>query len=151
MATAPYVILMNNDTEAVEGWLEKLEEPLHEDIIGLSGSRTTTDGSWQGRHPAGEGWKMLSETAMLAFFCTMFKLETIHKTGLLDEAFGLGLGDDDDYCFRVHQKGYRLALVQDLVIPHHHRSSFKQLYTDEELKKIQETNIQKFKDKHGIV
>lgn len=151
LANSPYIVLMNNDTEAVEGWLEKLREPLMEGNIGASGSRTTTDGSWQGRVPEGEGYRMLPGNAMLAFFCTMFKKEVIDKTGLLDESFGLGLGDDDDYCYRMHQKGFRLALVQDMVIPHHHRSSFKQLYTDDELKELQEKNIKKFKDKHGIV
>ena len=139
LSQAEHVVLMNNDTEAVPGWLEKLAAPLKHMVV-LSGPRTTAKMSWQGRTPPGEGFKILPETAMLAFFCTMFRRDIFDVVGVLDEDFGLGFGDDDHYCWKVQSKGYRLALVEDLVIPHHHRSSFQTLYSREEISEQQWAN-----------
>ena len=64
---------------------------------------------------------------MLVFFCVMIKREVINKIGLLDEKFGVGLGDDDDYCHRAEAAGFRLAFVGNLEIYHKHKATFKAL------------------------
>ena len=147
--SSPYVVIMNNDTEAVPGWIDKLTEPLKADPkIMLSGPLTTTPESWQGQYPKGRiGW-VPRTTGMLAFFCTMFKYEVFDLVGVLDEDFGVGFGADDDYCARVLKKGYKMALVQDLVIPHHHRSTFKKLYSDDTIKQMQSAALEKYYKKH---
>lgn len=146
-STAEYVVLMNNDTEAVKDWLKKLTKPFKQfNNVGLTGPRTTTKGSWQGNWQGTNGTLILSKTSMLAFFCTMIKREVIEKVGYLDEGFGVGFGDDDNYCNRA-QKFFDLALVQDLVIPHHHRSTFKKIYSDNEIKEMQNKAMELFKQK----
>jgi len=150
-STADYVIIMNNDTEAVENWLEKLVEPLIENNnVGASGPLTTTPNSWQGVYPKDKTGYVIREKGMLAFFCTMFKKEIFKKIGLLDESFGVGFGDDDDYCKRILDGGYRLSLVQDLIIPHHHRSTFKKIYSDNEIKNMQDNAMTTYKTKHRL-
>lgn len=147
LSTAPFVVLMNNDTEAVEGWLEKLEAPITADPrIGLTGPRTTTPNSWQGRAPAGEGYRILPPGAMLAYFCTMFQRKVFDRLGVLDESYGVGFGDDDEFSRRAQRAGYHLALVQDLVIPHHHRTTFHTLYTVDEVKAMQDRAIAHFRE-----
>lgn len=149
-STAPYVVLMNNDTEAVSNWLKKLSNPLIVDEhIGLSGPLTTTPDSWQGKYPKGKTGFVIRKKGMLAFFCTMFRREVIKKVGLLDENFGVGFGDDDDYCHRVLDAGYKMALVQDLVIPHHHRTTFKQLYDKETIIHMKNNAISQFHEKYN--
>lgn len=151
LAAAPYIVIMNNDTEAVGGWIEKLMHPLQVDYrTGAAGPRATADGSWQGRWEGTEGWLRLPESAMLAFFCTMFRHDVIKNVGMLDESFGVGLGDDDDYSRRIINAGYRLALVQDLVIPHHHRTTFRSLYSESEITEMQDTAMQRYKEKHDL-
>jgi len=148
---APYLVLMNNDTEAVPGWLEKLAEPLEKNRnIMLSGPLTTTPNSWQGRYPKGKKGYAIRTNGMIAFFCTMFKREVFTKVGMLDERFGVGFGDDDDYCLRVLNAGYVMALVQDLVIPHHPRSTFKKIYGEANIKGMEVAAIDKFKEKHRL-
>jgi GT2 family glycosyltransferase len=148
---APYLVLMNNDTEAVPGWLAKLSEPLEKNRnIMLSGPLTTTPNSWQGRYPKGKKGYAIRTNGMIAFFCTMFKREVFTKVGMLDERFGVGFGDDDDYCLRVLNAGYVMALVQDLVIPHHHRSTFKKIYGEANIKGMEVAAIDKFKEKHQL-
>lgn len=151
VCSAPFVVLMNNDTEAVKGWTEKLCEPfLKNRKVMLTGPLTTTAESWQGKYPKDKrGW-VIRERGMLAFFCTMFRSEVFDKVGLLDENFGVGFGDDDDYCMRVRRAGYLMALVQDLVIPHHHRSTFRKIYSEETIKEMQDRAIKKYKEKHGL-
>lgn len=86
---------------------------------------------------------------MLAFFCTMFRSSVWQEIGLLNEVFGIGFGDDDDYCERIHNAGYDLALVQDLIIPHDHRSTFKAHFKDDEIEEMQKKNLDIFKKLHN--
>jgi GT2 family glycosyltransferase len=146
-STAPYIVLMNNDTEAAPKWLEKLKEPLVDDV-GLSGPVTTAKRSWQGRWNKKGGIYILPPGRMLAFFCTMIRRDVIEKVGLLDESFGMGFGDDDDYCVRASKAGFKLALVQDLVIPHHHRTTFTKIFGAKKVQEMQAVAIKKFREKH---
>ncbi len=144
---APFIVLMNNDTEAAPQWIEKLMKPFEEERVGASGPLTTTRDSWQCRQKVKPGYLVLNESSMLAFFCTMFRREVFDKVGLLDEDFGVGFGDDDDFSDRMHRAGYRLALVTELVIPHHHRSTFKKLYEKAEIHRMQVAAIDLFYEK----
>lgn len=146
ISEAPYVVIMNNDTEAVPGWLEKLRMPLKPPVM-LSGPRTTTKESWQGKAPSGSGHVILSRGAMLAFFCVMLDRKVLDVVGLLDEDFGVGFGDDDNYCARVHAAGFRLVLVQDLVIPHMHRTTFRSLYDEYQIRIMQREALKLHFDK----
>jgi GT2 family glycosyltransferase len=148
--TSPYVVLMNNDTQAVPLWIEKLSAPFRIPQVMLTGPLTTTPESWQGKYTKGrKGW-IVRESGMLAFFCTMFRATVFTEIGVLDESFGVGFGDDDDYCMRVTNAGYKMALVQDLIIPHYHRSTFRKIYDEATIKEMQEKAIEKFKVKHRL-
>lgn len=136
-STAPFVVLMNNDTEAAPGWLAALRAPLT-GRVGATGPVTTARGSWQGREAViPRRVRIIPPGMMLAFFCVMLRKDVIEKVGLLDETFGVGLGDDDDYSRRIQAAGYQLALVCGLVIPHHHRSTFRALYSQDEIRGMQ--------------
>lgn len=143
ISSAPYVVLLNNDTRVAPAWLEKLLHPLV-GLVGMSGPRTTTTRSWQGRVKESSGVRILGAGCMLAFFCVALRREVIEKVGYLDEDFGHGLGDDDWYCLQVQRKGWQLALVQDLVIAHDHRSTFHTLHTEDEVKALQEAALEIF-------
>jgi len=152
LAISPYIILLNNDTKVVPNWVEKLKFPLETDSkIAACGPVTTATDCWQGREKLGEGYRVLPKSAMLAFFCVMLKKEAVDKVGLLDENFGVGLADDDDYCHRLKQAGYTLALAQSLLIPHYHRTTFKSLYTPTQLDAMKENGLAMFRRKYGLV
>jgi GT2 family glycosyltransferase len=61
---------------------------------------------------------------ILAFFCVAIKREVINKVGLLDEVYGIGMFEDDDYCMRVKKAGYSLICADDVLIHHHLGASF---------------------------
>jgi len=142
-STAPFVVVMNNDTEAADHWLQKMEGTLRVNTA-VCGPLTTTRDSWQGRVEEKPGYKLISTGAMVAFFCVMFRRDVLDTVGLLDEGYEMGLCDDDDYCRRVHAAGFRIALRTDLVIKHHHRSTFKLLYNDKEIAKMIEKGMKRF-------
>jgi Flp pilus assembly protein TadD len=51
-------------------------------------------------------------------FCMLITREVITKIGLLDERFGIGNFEDDDYCLRARQAGFRLMVAADVFIHH---------------------------------
>ena len=64
------------------------------------------------------------ETDSLAFFCVAMRRSVIEAVGLLDEAYGIGFFEDDDYCRRAQQAGYKLVIADDVFVHHHHSVSF---------------------------
>jgi O-antigen biosynthesis protein len=146
-SNAPFVVLMNNDTEAAPGWLRKLQRPLLEGSA-ISGPLSSASGSWQGTWQPRVGDPVeVPANKSLAFFCTMITRQVFEQIGCLDESFGLGLGDDDEYCQRAREAGYRLALVQDLSIVHRHRSTFRTLFTRSQIHEIQQAAVKKLRAK----
>lgn len=154
-STSEKIVLMNNDTEAVEGWIDRMLQvfTIH-DRIGIVAPLCSIADSWQnieklkevwGEELPNDGYKKVD--GMVAFFCSMIDRQVIRKVGYLSEDFGIGLGDDDWYCHLVHEAGFEIYLTKNVVIPHHHRTSFKKLYTPEQLQEIQTKNILKFKSK----
>jgi GT2 family glycosyltransferase len=57
--------------------------------------------------------------------------EVIEKIGTLDEKFGIGMFEDDDYCMRTLQVGYTLVVTEECFIYHKGSVSFKKLSTQE--------------------
>lgn len=85
----------------------------------------------------------------LAFFCVCMRKATIEDVGLLDEDFGYGLGDDDEYCYRLRAHGYKLLVSLSTFVYHHHRTTFKALNLP--VDEIRRTNVQILsKKKHKI-
>lgn len=138
VSKAQFIVLMNNDTEAAPCWLEKLSAPIEEGRCGMSGPRTTTRGSWQGGPWIPNPPQKLDLGSMLAFFCVMMRRDVFVTVGYLDEDFGVGFGDDDNYCARVQAAGYALMFVPEVCIPHNHRTTFKAVYSKEQIQEMQD-------------
>jgi beta-1,4-mannosyl-glycoprotein beta-1,4-N-acetylglucosaminyltransferase len=47
------------------------------------------------------------------FFCAAFRRDLIRATGLLDEVFNPGYGEDIDFCRKVGELGYKVVQVPD--------------------------------------
>jgi GT2 family glycosyltransferase len=57
----------------------------------------------------------------------MLPRHTYEQIGELDEQFGRGFFEDDDYCRRIEQAGMKVLCVEDVFIHHHLSASFNKL------------------------
>jgi O-antigen biosynthesis protein len=81
----------------------------------------------------------------LSFFCVALRSDTIAKVGTLDEDFGVGLGDDDEYCHRLRTYGYKLMVSLGTFVYHWHRTTFKALNLS--VDSIRRKNVKTLHDK----
>jgi GT2 family glycosyltransferase len=86
---------------------------------------------------------------MLAFFCTLFRKEVFQKVGYLDEDFGIGYGDDDDFCQRMRQHKMKCAVAYGAYVYHDHQSTFSSMYSKDEIEKMKKSKLALFKQKHN--
>src|SRR5882724_5174804 len=75
-SVAPRIVILNNDTEVVPGWLQSLDAALVGNV-GLAGPRTNAQKCWQGKWRRRSGTVLLPRTAMLAFFCVMIRRDVV--------------------------------------------------------------------------
>jgi GT2 family glycosyltransferase/glycosyltransferase involved in cell wall biosynthesis len=163
-ATGDYFVLLNNDTFVTKGWLRDLIRPLMQDSsIGLTGPLTNNIGNEQkiiihyvdmqemqleARRFVRARLRHRYEANNLAFFCVATRRDVVENIGLLDEAYGLGFFEDDDYCQRVRAAAYRIAIVDDVFIHHHLSGSFDMLGSAEKQSQM-ERNKAIFENRWG--
>ncbi|MFY1872239.1 glycosyltransferase [Achromobacter xylosoxidans] len=154
IARGEYLVLLNNDTYVTSGWLGSLVRHLQRNSsMGIVGPVTNNIGN-ESRIDISYGSMDEMETAArrytsshmgetitlytAAFFCVAFTREIYEKVGELDEAFGIGMFEDDDYCRRVQQLGYTVACAEDVFIHHHHSASFNLMGVERRVKLFNE-------------
>lgn len=141
-ATGDVLVILNNDTHVTPGWVRGLCNHLHDPALGLVGPVTNNIGNeakidiayddmqammreaarYTRAHP---GERIPIRTA--AFFCVAMRRDTFERVGGMDESFGVGFFEDDDYCRRVEQAGLRVACAEDVFVHHHLSASFDAL------------------------
>jgi GT2 family glycosyltransferase/2-polyprenyl-3-methyl-5-hydroxy-6-metoxy-1,4-benzoquinol methylase len=143
MATGEYIVLLNNDTVVSRAWLTNMIRHLATRLqVGLIGPVTNEIGN-EAKIPVGYGslnempeWAaghvrehdgQTFEIPVLAMFCVAMRREIVEQVGLLDERFGLGMFEDDDYTRRIKEAGYTSVCAFDSFVHHVGRSSFKLL------------------------
>jgi len=163
-SNSDYVILLNNDTIVTRGWMTALVKHLENDNeMGMSGSVTNSIGNEakirahysniSEMHYFAEeytrthmGEIFYKQPNALAMFAICIKREVIEKCGYIDEAYAVGMFEDDDYSRAVNEAGYKLCIAEDSFVHHFDGSTFKKL-DDEKYRKIFEENMTKFNKK----
>jgi GT2 family glycosyltransferase len=77
----------------------------------------------------------------------MFDRKSFEEVGFLPTVYNLGLGDDDETCYNLIKNGKRVVFTPSTLCYHNHRTTFKKLFTEDELKKEQTKNIKLFKER----
>ena len=83
----------------------------------------------------------------LSGFCLLMKRAVYEKIGGLDERFGLGFFDDDDFAERALRAGFGLAVAHDLFVHHFGSRTFTGNGIDSE--KLLDDNARQFAAKWG--
>ena len=87
---------------------------------------------------------------MLAMFCVAMRSDVFEKVGLLDEQFGIGLFEDDDYTHRVKANGFRVACAADAFVHHFGQAAFKTLVANGEYQELFDENRRRYERKWNI-
>jgi GT2 family glycosyltransferase len=74
--------------------------------------------------------KAVEVSRSIAFFSVVMHRDTFEKVGCLDERYGLGLYDDDDYCQRIVGCGSKIWLAFDVYVWHLASTTFKKMYSN---------------------
>ena len=142
-ATGEYLIFLNNDTFVTDGWVGDLLAHFRRHTkLGLLGPITNRSGNESviriqysnmeqmavraRSYTAGHRQK-LTQPHVLHWFCVMTPRVVWEQVGELDEGFGIGMFEDDDYTYRVRAAGYEVACAEDVFVHHHHSASFGEL------------------------
>ena len=128
-----YIVILNNDTQVTPGWLGRMVRHLRDDDeLGLLGAVTNAigneaaieisykDGSEMisaSRRYTAAHFRSLIPVDNVTFFAVALRRATWERVGELDERFGLGFFEDDDYCRRVSESGLKIAVAEDGVRP----------------------------------
>lgn len=141
IASGDYVLLLNNDTAVSPGWLGNMINCLESDeSIGIVGPRSNCAKPPQLLKVDYKNMdEMLNfstqfnmvrdpgkwfELEMAVGFCMLIKRKVIDEVGLLDESFGIGFFEDDDYSRRTKEKGFKIICAGDTFVHHFGSASF---------------------------
>ncbi len=166
MASGEYILLLNNDVVVTKGWLSGMLDCIkREESIGIVGPMTNNISGIQRvidyENINLENLFDYAESFMeknkyrripvrrVAGFCMLFKYELVKDIGMLDESFGSGNYEDDDFCLRAILSGYRNYIAGDVFIYHYGSRSFKGNGID--YRKAIEKNQKIFKKKWNII
>lgn len=163
-ADGDVLVLLNNDTVVPRGWLSGLLAHLSDEKIGLLGPVTNAVGNEAkvapdytditGLQPFADKRRQTHEgqrfdIRMLAMFCLAMRRDVFEKLGPLDENFGVGMFEDDDYSMRAKAAGYRVVCAEDVYIHHFGQAAFKKLIENGEYDALWQRNQAYFESKWG--
>lgn len=158
-------VLLNNDTVVPNGWLPKLLRHLDRPENGLVVAVTNFSGNESRIEvPYGKDLEQMEEFAarytrehegqifdirVAAMYCVAFRRDVLDKVGPLDEMFGMGMFEDDDYSHRIRLAGYRVVCAEDAFVHHYGQASFKKL-SAAEYQAVWDRNQSYYEKKWGV-
>lgn len=149
-AKMPWLVLLNSDTVVSNGWLDGLVAAgVQHERIGLVGPVSNTaswqslpfvesDGDWaQNPLPpdmditemahlvAAASRRQPIDLPFLNGFCLLIRRAVLNELGPFDDqVFGAGFGEENDYCIRARQAGWRLVVADDVYVYHAQSRSY---------------------------
>ncbi len=137
-----HVVLLNSDTLVTDGWSDLLVDALESDrelglvspVTNYVGEGDQIDEEARSLHPAdAAGYARSIATRdeivvvpeRIAFFCVAFRRELFDRLNGLDEGFGLGNFEDEDFCLRTQMAGQRIGVLRSAFVYHHGSKTFE--------------------------
>ncbi len=157
------LVLLNSDTIVAPGWLSQLGSHLDgkADLVGPVTNRIGNEAEVPvayetygdflreaGARARGRRGEAI-EIPTLTMFCLAMRRGAWEQIGPLDESFGVGTLEDDDYSLRARRAGLRLLCAEDVLVHHFGEGSFGKLFKDGEYSRLLARNRRRFEQKWG--
>ena len=159
-----YLIFLNADTMVTKGWIGRLLGAVRRDpSVGQAGPVT----NWAGNEMridvdysnprqlaefasrrAQEHHAEVMDVPVAPLFCALVPRSVWRRVGELDETFGIGMFEDDDFSLRVRSAGFRVVSVEDCFVHHFGQGSFNKL-DRAAYARLFEVNKRSFEEKWG--
>lgn len=158
-------VILNNDTlvppNALKALLRRLEDP-EVGLVGPVTNRAANEAQveadyrtyqemldFAARHcRARRGASFDIRTPFM--FCVAFRRSVYERTGPLDERFGIGLFEDEDYAERVRKQGFRLVCAEDAFVHHFGEASTGKIVEDGGYGELFRANRRRFEEKWNV-
>jgi polysaccharide pyruvyl transferase CsaB len=141
-AAGEIVVLLNNDTVVPPGLLGRLTAHVADPSIGLvcpttnfCGNEARVEAAYADisdlpraaaeRHARYAGRRF--DLPVAAMYCVAARRAVLQRVGPLDEHFGIGMFEDDDYSERVRGAGLRVVCAEDAYVHHVGQGAFRHL------------------------
>jgi len=123
VSNAPYLCILNNDTEVYKGWLSEMIDVAEANPdIGILNPASNNLGL---RKPLeGFSGKWIEMSSCIGF-CMLIKREVIQKIGILDEIYSPGNFEDTDFSRRAIKAGYKCVMAKGAYVYHLQNTGFK--------------------------
>jgi len=136
MATARYIVLLNNDTVVLPGWLNALVDAFDHPRVGAAGSRliyrsgvlqdagafiwSDGTGSNVGRYRSATApeYGFLREVDYCTGAALMVRADLWREAGGFDERFAPAYYEDTDICLTLRARGFRTVYVPTSTVVH---------------------------------
>ena len=162
-----HIVLLNTDTEVPYGWLRRLVFPIINDarvasVTPFSNSANicsfpeiVVDNELPKRMSVQDvdnifrkhGGDALIDIPTGVGFCMAMNRKCISSVGVFDVVYGKGYGEENDWCCRAKEQGYRNVLITNLYVYHKHGVSFGKLFNKSKEKRIAE-NLKILSDRY---
>lgn len=150
------ILLLNSDTEVTEGFLEEMVQVLylyerHGVVCPRSNNATLLTIPVKNNL----NMRLSDDISYLTFqkmrnilprfsiiptgvgFAFLIKRELINRFGMLDEIYGLGYNEENDFCMRINQYGFNVVMANRAYVFHFESKSFGDTRNELELKNRQ--------------
>lgn len=146
------VLLLNSDTEVTEGFLEEMQRILYmDDETGVvcprsnnatflsvpvhsNGVKVAPEDSYEIYQQIKEFLPEREECWTGVGFAFLIRRQVIKEIGLFDKIFGRGYNEENDFCMRARQRGYRIMKANHAYVFHMGGVSFQEETDELELK-----------------
>ena len=141
------ILLLNSDTRVTEGFLEEMlavlyENPQNATVSPRSNSATICTLPFQvaftvtrdieaeiaySQETFATVSDKLSRSTVAPVspgFCLLIRRQVIAEHGLFDEVYGKGYGEENDFCLRLREHGYRSTIANRAFVAHYRSRSF---------------------------
>jgi len=148
LSDAPYILLLDNDTEIPDGdhyWLERFIQYLDDPKVGAVGAVTDFCAGPQHieRLPDRIEGQTPLEVPVLVSFAMLLRKAAVDQVLFFDERYEPGNFEDYDYCLQLREAGWKCVIADSVFIEHEGHATFKGM----NLNNLLAQNTEKFKDK----